>query len=164
MKKVFLLFFFVLVYFCSFSQTNSLVLTKKAKDKQKIIEEGNSLFVETYSDKKFSGDFSISSDSNLVIAGDTILLSEIENIKYKSKSGKILGIVVTSIGSILFIFGALLFVFMIIEGGLAAAIIAVLLAIPSAIIGILVFFGGLILFKKGKKYKSSKWNYKIRKK
>ena len=143
-----------------FGQNEVLVLKKKSNNKEKLVREDKKIKIVTSDNQKIEGKFDIQNDSVLICNGDTLLLSEIEMIRTKSKATKIIGSSVAGIGALTTAGGAVVVVSTFAEGGLAV-IVGIALGIPITTVGVIVTTSGVLMATIGKKHKSKKWNFDI---
>ena len=141
-------------------QEGVLLLSKKKNNTEKNISEGKRIKVVTVAGNMFRGNYSIAGDSSIAIDHDTIRLSEIERIRFKSSFNLITGGVITGAG----VFGTALGINLMIEtipAGGYAAFFGIILGLPIAAAGILTTAAGVIVIFSGKKYMSTKWQFSI---
>ena len=161
MKTIPLLMFLILFLALDiFGQKGVMKLTKKKNNTGKHINEGKRMKVITVTGSMFRGNFSIVNDSSIAIDHDTIRLSEIERIRFKSSANLISGGLITGAG----VLGTALGLNLIIATAQAdeyAAFFGIILGLPIAAVGIITSATGIVVIASGKKYTSTKWQYSI---
>jgi hypothetical protein len=150
----------VFTFRSTLGQADQLVLKRKSDGKERILNEGKSVKVVTLNHKELNGAFEIINDSLLTIGHDTLVLSDIDRIRTKSKGAKITGGILTGSGGFITLSGTFLLLKSFAEGGLAP-IAGILIGIPMITIGILITTPGILFLTVGKKYKHEKWDYRV---
>lgn len=151
-------FFFVL---SGFSQENVLLLQKKSSSKEKVINEGKKIRVYTTDDNILKGKITIHGDSALVFNGDTVLLEDIAKIRTKSLATQIFGGTLAGLGGLTTLAGGMIWAQAMADGGWAV-LVGVMFGIPVTSVGVLATTTGVIFLTVGKKYRSKKWDYRIK--
>jgi hypothetical protein len=147
--------------FSCYGQDKVLLLTKKKNQKEKTIEEGRKMKVYTNKGSVFHERFHVISDSLIVLKNDTVALSEIEKIRSKSTASKVVGGIFAGSGGIVTIFGSMILIEMVSEGGLTA-LVGMILGVPVTATGVIVATTGALFLTIGKKYKQNKWEFRIK--
>ncbi len=121
MRTIFFITSFSLTFILSsYCQDQVLLLTKKKNQKEKTVEEGRKIKVYANDGSVHHDRFHAISDSLIVLESDTVSLSEIEKIRTKSTASKVVGGIFAGSGGIVTIFGSMLLIEMVSEGGLTA--------------------------------------------
>lgn len=161
MKNLFFIFqLLILTSFAGYAQTNAgLQLRNYNTNNSKFVTEGSKILV-IKDGKIYKGTLKVISDESIAINSDTILLSQIQELRVKTFSNQFGGGVLLASGSFVGGFG-LVFV----GAGIAEAsgygIIAIIFGAPLAAVGIFGAIKGVKLLSGGKKFVPTKWEYKI---
>lgn len=158
--KFIILFLVVFSVFSSSAQKNGLMLTKYKNQHTKFIKEGSRIHVRSKG-TPVKGSYTILTDSTILVQTDTIPLSQISALRFKTlpiqlgggslllagsylTAGGIYGIVALTeeLAGLGFVAGLFLFSPLYVGGGLLAA-------------------GGVLMLVRGKKCSSAKWKYEI---
>jgi len=143
-----------------YGQEGVLILTKKKNNTERHVNEGKRIRVVTETGYLYRGHYRIISDSCIAINVDTIRLSEVKSIRFKSSFNFITGSVITGAG----VFGTALGVNLMIEtipAGGYAALFGLILGLPLATVGVLTTAAGVFVIFSGKKHSSARWQYRI---
>ena len=100
MKKLFFILTFIVAGALLWSQTNALVLEKNRNAKQKILPANTKIKIVTNDGRKYKGPFQIADNNTILMGTDSIELSEVKKIRYKSKLGTYIGAGVGVLGGI----------------------------------------------------------------
>lgn len=140
--------FLFLITSAAFSQTNTIVLEHKGKDRQVTISENKRIKVTTTDGQKFVGRFSVIDDNSIQIKGITIPLDSIATLQKRSVFYSIIRPII-------------------IINGVAVAIIGIAgVSTYGPVFTATMVSGGLPLTfidSFFNKHKSEKWNYRIEK-
>ncbi|PLX16896.1 MAG: hypothetical protein C0599_14505 [Salinivirgaceae bacterium] len=143
-----------------FGQNDQLILKKYKSNKQKVIESSETIKVITNSGKRIKGKFNVIDEKTLAIGVDTIKISDIKKIRYRSIGGIITGGIIGTSGLLGAIGGAGIIISTSSEGALAA-IIGVVLGVPVLTAGTLIATTGILVATVGKAHKPKKWEYRL---
>jgi hypothetical protein len=153
-----------LTVFClatfSYSQNEVLTLTKKKTGKEKILVQGKKIKIYTDDGKMMKGYFSIKGDSIVILSKGVASVENIVQINRISLGQKLVGGTLTALGGGVSLIGAVGIAEIVKDGGFA--IIALVVLAPLEAVSILTAAGGVIILVGGKRYKSTKWDYKIK--
>ena len=162
-----LLVLFVSLCFCEYSMGQSadmqqayLQVTKKSTGKTRILEEGKRLKVSA-NGFLYKGDLNIIDAKLISIGGDTLSISDITKIMFKSSATKVVGGMLLGGGVLGIGLSALMIEAAYSAGGFGAFLIITFVVVPIAITAALATLTGTIILCTGKKYKSSKWKYQV---
>ena len=160
MKCIFIVVaLFILTSFAVIAQNKSGLEVKGYEGKvTRYISEGSKICVIT-NGEKYRGNFKVLSDKAILISSDTILVSQIQELRAQTSSSQIGGIALVVPGSIIGGLGLVGIGVGIAEGGYG--LIAAILVTPIAGIAIFGAIKGVQLLSRGKKFSSSKWKYTI---
>ena len=155
--------FLVLISFLELSvsaQQGGLLVTKYKNQKSKFIKEDSKIRIKSEG-KTVKGRFRTLSDSTILIQADTILLTQISEIRVTKFSSQLGGGILLIAGTYITaggIFGVASFAA---ESGGEGLILALLVFSPLYVGGAFIAATGIFLLFKGQKYAPSKWKYRI---
>lgn len=159
MKRTILTTTLLLLFILSgFAQTNGLEFKNLSTQKTKYIKEGEKIKVKS-DGKTYKGRFEIISDSQILVESDTLLLSDIQDIRTKSFLSSLGGgllFVYGSFGAAAMIYGISMIA---IEGG-ELVILGILFFGAMGVGAAFIAAGGFALMVHGKSHKSKRWEYK----
>ena len=167
--------FIILISFSALSgtaQNIGLQLTKYKDQKTKYINEdskirirlknGGKIIIGRYASLNDSTILVQSyNDSLILVQSDTIGLKQISEIRVRPLSIIISGVALLGTGTLITAAGLALWVSLTAEIGGWGFIIGIIVAAPLAAVGAILATGGIIFLVHGKKYASSKWQYKL---
>lgn len=142
------------------AQKGGILVTKYNNQKSKFINEDSKIRVKS-GGKTLKGEFRTLSDSTIMVNADTILLSQITEIRYKNLSALLGGGSLLLTGAYLTAAGIYGVAMTSAEGGGIGFLLGMVIFSPFYVGGALITTGGILLLVHGKKYVPSKWKYKI---
>ncbi|PLX09638.1 MAG: hypothetical protein C0596_01055 [Marinilabiliales bacterium] len=159
-RFVYLLF---LVLFCSnlFAQSNVLSITKESSGREKIFNEGTKIRVFTNDGISYKGKFVIVDENTISIGSDTLVLSNIDNIRIKNIWGILGGSAIIGAGGFISYTGFNLFFTSFSQGDIAI-LVSTIVGIPIGITGITIASGGVLLLIWNRNYEDVEWEYSIK--
>ncbi len=158
MKRIILIL--ILIYAGALlGQTNVLILEKIRNGKQKILPANTNIKIVTNDGNKYKGAFQVADNKTIIMGADSIKISEIKKIRFKSKFGSYIGVSVGILGGLLTTGGAAIIVQSLTEGGIAG-LVGIIFGVPIATVGGLIVTTGVLVATIGRQYKPSKWTYK----
>lgn len=159
------LLFFVLISFSIISvkaQKGGLLVTKYKNQKSKFITEDSKVRIKS-GGKTLKGRFTILSDSTILVQTDTILLTQISEVRFQKVATQFGGGLLLLAGAYLTAGGIFGVATIAAEGGVGsgALLIGLFIFSPLYVGGAFIAATGILLLVKGKKFTSSNWKYKI---
>jgi len=155
--------FFVFIYFSVLSvnaQKGGLLVTKYKNQKSKFIKEDLKVRIKS-NGKTLKGRFRTLSDSTILVKTDTILLSQISEIRVTTFPIQLGGGLLLLAGTYITAGGIFGVATLASEGGGGGLLVGLLVFSPLYVGGAFIAASGIFLLVKGKKYATSKWEYKI---
>ena len=159
-RKLILIILLILAAFGGIAQTkSSLEVRNYRSQKSNYISEGSKICV-IKNGKLYKGALTILSDKAILVNSDTILISNIQQFYSRTFSTRLGGGILLTSGSLIGGLGLAATVAGISDGG-GYALLAVLLGVPIAALGIIGVVKGVKYLSRGKKFDPSKWEYRI---
>jgi len=145
-----------------FAQETALVLSNKNSNSEKVLYEKHKIIVVHKNGETLRSNFTILSDSSIFIDNDTILLSEIEIVNFKSSSLNTGGGIFAAGGMAASLLGgALLFSASTAAEPISAAIL-IIMGVPVAAAGVVGVVAGIAMLAYSKDYNVNDWELTIR--
>lgn len=143
------------------AQNGGLLVTKYRNQKSNFIKEDSKIRIRI-GGKTLKGKFTALSDSAILVQTDTILLSQISEIRYRKIASQIGGGLLLFTGTYFTAGGILGVATFAAEGvGEGGLLIGLLVFSPLYVGGAMIAVTGAFLLFRGKKYSSANWKYKV---
>lgn len=142
------------------AQKGGLLVTKYKNQKSNFIKENSKIRIKS-DGRTFKGKFNALSDSTILVQADTILLSQISEIRFKKIASQIGGGLLLLTGTYFTAGGIFGVATLAAEGGAEGLLIGLLVLSPLYVGGALIATTGAFILFRGKKYSSANWKYKI---
>lgn len=143
------------------AQDNILSITKESTGKEKVFAEGTKIRVFTEDGKSFKGRFTVIDSNTILVDSDTILLSNIDNIRIKNLWGILGGAGIIGAGGFISYTGINLLVQSFSQGDIAIMVSAIV-GIPVGVTGISIASAGVLLILWNRNYEDVDWLYNIK--
>jgi len=158
--KFVITFLVVFSVFNCFAQKNGLQITKYKNQHSKFIKEGSKIHVRS-NGNAVKGRYTILTDSTILVQMDTIPLSQISALRFKTFPIQFGGASLLLAGSFLTAGGIYGIVALTEELAGLGFVAGLFLYSPLYVGGGLLAAGGVLMLVRGKKCSSAKWKYEI---
>lgn len=144
---------------CGFAQTKTGLEVRNFKNNKTILIKDGAKVKIKEAGKKMKGKLKVISDQAILVNSDTILISQIQELRARTSSSLLGGLVMAVHGGVIGSAALYAIVTSLVEAG-GYAIISVIVFTPLAAAGMFVAIKGVQLLINGKKFSSCKWEYK----
>lgn len=157
--RVYITVLCLMVSFTAWAQSSGIQLTKHQNQRIKFIKEGTKTLVR-HGALISKGPFTILSDSTILVNTDTILISNVQEIRVRNIGNQITGGAMALIGSYLFVVGIVGIAAIAADMGQVALLYGIIF-LPVGVGCVWAAATGIGYLTKGKKYSGNKWDYRI---